>query len=164
MKHSVPNADASKWGEHLEAGDTLVEVLIAMAILGITVTALLSALLTTITSASEHRSVASIDTVARSYAEQLKYDVELQSSGSNWFIQCAPVTNTTYNGHTFSPPPNQPAGYTVVIQGIQYWNGSTNSFDASCGPNDMTGFQLVTLSVTAPNEISDTLSVGVRQP
>jgi type II secretory pathway pseudopilin PulG len=139
-------------------------VLIAMTILGITVTALLSALLTTITSASEHRSVASIDTVARSYAEQLKYDVELQPSGSNWFSQCAPVTATTYAGHTFSPPPNQPAGYTVVIQGIQYWNGSTNSFDASCGPNDMTGFQLVTLSVTAPNEISDTLSVGVRQP
>ena len=153
-----------------EAGDTLIEVLISIAILGITIAALLGALVTTITSASEHRSLASLDTVLRSYAEQLKYDVQLQGTNS-WFTQCATVSSPTtsppqYEGHTITPA-NQPpsAHYSVVVLGIKYWNDSTNNFDATCSaPGDQSGFQLVTLQAKAPNGITEPLSVGVRSP
>jgi type II secretory pathway pseudopilin PulG len=155
-----------------ETGDTLVEILIAIAILGVAVTALLGALVTSITSASEHRSLASNDTVIRSYAEQLKYDIELQPNA--WFTQCAQVTSTTYgvppNLQTVTPPPNLPAGYTVGISGIQYWNDVNNKFvndsSAACqsNANDQSGFQLLTMQVTAPNGVVETLSMGVRQP
>ena len=164
-----------------EAGDTLIEILIAIAILGITITALLGALLTTLTSAAEHRTMTSLDTALRSYAEQLKYDVELQPSNA-WFSQCAlagppPVgqTESTYNGNPVTPPSNQPTGYTVVIVGSQIWNGATNAFDpptpttnptqCSSNPNEsQSGFQLLTLEATAPNGLTDTLSLGLRQP
>ena len=154
-----------------EAGDTLIEVLISIAILGITITALLGALVTTITSASEHRSLASLDTVLRSYAEQLKYDVQLQPGANSWFTQCATVSSPTtsppqYEGHTITPanqPPN--VNYSVVILGIKYWNDSTNTFDATCGvPDDQSQFQLVTLQATAPNGVVEPLSVGLREP
>ena len=153
-----------------EAGDTLIEVLISMAILGITISALLGALLATITSASEHRSLASLDTVLRSYAEQLKYGVQLQGT-SSWFTQCATVSSSTtsppqYEGHTITPS-NQPpsAHYSVVITGIKYWNNSTNLFDPTCSaPGDQSGFQLVTFQATAPNGLTEPLSVGVRTP
>ena len=153
-----------------EAGDTLIEVLISIAILGITITALLGALVTTITSASEHRSLASLDTVLRSYAEQLKYDVQLQGTNS-WFAQCATVSSPTtsppqYEGHTITPA-NQPpsAHYSVVVLNIKYWNDSTNRFDATCSAlGDQSGFQLVTLQATAPNGVTEPLSVGVRTP
>jgi type II secretory pathway pseudopilin PulG len=153
-----------------ETGDTLIEVLISIAILGITITALLGALLTTITSASEHRSLASLDTVLRSYSEQLKYDVQLQGT-SSWFTQCATVSSPTtsppqYQGHTIIPlrqPPS--AHYSVVILAIKYWNDSTNVFDTACSaPGDQSGFQLVTFQVTAPNGVAEPLSVGVRTP
>jgi type II secretory pathway pseudopilin PulG len=153
-----------------EDGDTLIEVLISIAILGITITALLGALLATITSASEHRSLASLDTVLRSYAEQLKYDVQLQGA-SSWFTQCATVSSPTtspprYEGHSITPPNQPPSGhYSVVILGIKYWNDSTNTFDAACtGAGDQSGFQLVTFQVTAPNGVAEPLSVGVRTP
>jgi type II secretory pathway pseudopilin PulG len=153
-----------------EAGDTLLEVLIAIAILGIIVAALLGALLTTITSATEHRSLATLDTVLRSYAEQLKYDVQLQGTGS-WFTQCASVSSPTtsppqYQGHTVTPA-NQPPNvhYSAVILGIKYWNDVTNTFDTNCGaPGDQSGYQLVTFQVTAPNGLTEPLSVGVRTP
>jgi type II secretory pathway pseudopilin PulG len=152
---------------HPEAGDTLIEVLIAIAILGITVTALLGALVTTITSASEHRSLASLDTTLRSYAEQLKYDVQLQGT-SSWFTQCANVSSSPpqYQGHTVTPA-NQPPNvhYSVVILGIKYWNDATNMFDTNCSaPGDRSGFQLVTFQATAPNGLTEPLSVGVRTP
>lgn len=155
---------------HTEDGDTLIEVLISIAILGITITALLGALLTTITSASEHRSLASLDTVLRSYAEQLKYDVQFQGT-SSWFTQCATVSSPTtsppqYEGHTITPS-NQPpsAHYSVVILGIKYWNDSTNGFDTTCSaPGDQSGYQLVTFEATAPSGVTEPLSVGVRTP
>jgi hypothetical protein len=57
-----------------------------------------------------------------------------------------------------------PVGYTVVIKGIQYWDSTTNQFDPSCGSNDHTGFQLVTLTATGPNGLAESLSFGLRQP
>jgi len=73
-----------------EAGDTLIEVLVAVVILAFCVVGLLGALTTSITSSSEHRSLASDDTVLRSFAEAAKYDI--QFSPGYLYQNCA----TTY--------------------------------------------------------------------
>ena len=73
-----------------EAGDTLIEVLVAVVILGLCVVGLMGGLTTSITSSSEHRSLASDDTVLRSFAEAAKYDIQL--SPGYLYQDCA----TTY--------------------------------------------------------------------
>lgn len=144
-----------------DRGDTLVEVLIAVAIIGITVSALIAALITAITSSGLHRSLTDLDTVLRSNAEEAKYMIELQPSA--WFQNGATVTSTTYNGNSI--PFTTPAGYTVVITGIEYWNSSTDTFDSFySSPADTSGYQLLTLEATAPTGANETLAVGVRSP
>lgn len=154
-----------------DAGETLIEVLLAVVIIALSVSALLGGLITSITSSAEHRSLAELDTVLKSNADSLKYQVELmQPDTSAWFTDCASVAATSYGSHTviFSVP----SGYIVQLTGIQYWNSSTDQFDAtsvdstSClaNPSDQTGYQLLTLTGTAPNGVSQTLRLGVRKP
>lgn len=146
-------------GPERDRGDTLIEVVIAIAIIGITVSALLAALITALTSSGVHRSLTNLDTTLRSNAEEAKYLIELQPSA--WFQDGAPVTSTTYNGHTI--PFSTPSGYAIVISGIEYWNSSTDGFDASyTSPVDTTGYQLLILKATAPSGASQSLSVGLR--
>lgn len=154
-----------------EMGDTLIELLIAVVIIGIAVSALLSALITSLTASAEHRSLATIDTVLRSYAETIEYDVELQAN--SWYQDCASVTNSgatsDYVTSMGSKPVTftAPSGYSVSITGISYWNNSTAQFDdvssgqCQANPNDQSGYQLVTISALAPNNVSQDLSFGV---
>lgn len=152
-----------------EAGDTLIEVLLAVVILALSVSALLGALVTSISSSAEHRSLADLDTVLKSNAESVKYEVELQSGGSAWFSDCAPVTSTSYGSHVLSF--NTPSGYSMQLTSIQYWNSTSDKFEAtsvdstSCLLNsaDQSGYQLLTFTGTAPNGVSQTLHVGVRR-
>jgi len=81
---------------------------------------------------------------------------------------------------TVSPPTVPPAattasaadGYTVGISAIDWWNDSQsptsgftdsayNSPPSSCSADDHSGTQMVTLQATAPNKVTNTLSVVV---
>jgi hypothetical protein len=73
-----------------EAGDTLLEILVALVIISISVVALLGVLTTSITSSVEYRSLATTDTVLKGFADALKYEVEL--SPTPLYTNCA----TTY--------------------------------------------------------------------
>ncbi len=60
-----------------ESGDTLVEVLVAIVIIALTVVALMGTLTTSITSSAEYRSLATVDTVLKNFAEAIKNEVQL---------------------------------------------------------------------------------------
>jgi hypothetical protein len=60
-----------------EAGDTLIEVILAVVIVSIAVVSLLGGLVVSITSSSEHRSLATIDTILKSFAETAEYQIQL---------------------------------------------------------------------------------------
>ena len=62
--------DASENRRGSEAGDTLIELLLALAVLGIVVGALLIGFLTSFSSSATYRSVATMDTVLRSAVEE----------------------------------------------------------------------------------------------
>lgn len=138
-----------------DAGDTLIELLIALVIISIAVTGLMGALLTSITTSGEHRSLSVEDTMLRSYAEA--YENQIQFQPSPVFQECATVSQYT---HSLTPPAT-PAGFTVNFT-IQYLNNNGSSFDSTCGPND-TGAQLITLNA-AGEGATQTLAFVVRNP
>ena len=163
-----------------EHGDTLIEVLMAVVVIGLTVVALMGGLVTSITGSAEHQSIAQIDSLLKSYAEAAKFQIELQpvvanppsapifrdcsGSGSATAVLTYYQTNVQYTYPAAYPKPS----YAVVITELKPWNNASNSWDAACstsGTNhDANGLQLLTIKATAPNSISDQMQVIVRNP
>ena len=101
-----------------EAGDTLVEVLLAIVVLGLTSVALLAGFGTIISSSAEYRSLATMDTVLRSASQQAISQVGQQSGAL--FASCESAGPSGPGQVNFSLP----AGYTAVVSSVQYWNAS----------------------------------------
>src|SRR6516164_84757 len=78
-----------------EAGDTLVEILIALVVIGITVTAILGAFATTISASAEQRNLASADAFMRGFVNTAIYDISLSSTPL--FVACASSLPATYS-------------------------------------------------------------------
>jgi type II secretory pathway pseudopilin PulG len=140
-----------------EEGDTLIEVLIALVIISIAVTGLLGALITSITTSGEHRSLSVEDTVLRSYAEA--YENQIQFQSPPLFRECSTASEYMAAG---LKSPTTPAQYNVSFT-VQYGNTTGSSFDQTCGASDKTGVQLITLNAQGPGAIQ-TLAFVVRNP
>ncbi len=69
-----------------EAGDTLIEILIAIVIISLTVTALLGALVTAITSSTTEQSLSTVDSVLNGFAQSALFEVQQP----NVFQNCTP--------------------------------------------------------------------------
>jgi type II secretory pathway pseudopilin PulG len=139
-----------------ESGDTLIELLFTIVIISLAVVALLGGLTTAIAASGEHQSLAREDALLRSYAETAKAEIQFESSSPTQFTECAQPSDYPI---TLS---NIPSGFAVSISSIAYWNGSTFDYP-SCGADDRTGVQLVTLSATGPR-VKQTLNFVVRNP
>jgi len=135
-----------------ESGDTLVEVLLAIVILGIASLAVILAFATSISGSAEHRSLATFDTVLRSASEEVVSQLQQQTASE--FGTCtnpAPSYNVTFS---------LPTGYQATITQVQYWNG--NSFGSTCETNTP---QLFTIKVTnTTTNISYSISVVIDGP
>jgi type II secretory pathway pseudopilin PulG len=168
----------------------LVEILIAIVIIGLTAVAIIGALTTSITSAAEHRQLATGDTLAKSFAESVKNTIQLQAndkfencSSSKTpaqvladYVAAAPPWSTT------NPPPagdvyvpGYPSNYTVGIvltTGLEFWNAQTSTFDPGTGAGtcpavgnfDASGIQRITVKATGPGNVTVTVAVIVRDP
>lgn len=132
-----------------DAGETLVELLVTIVILGIVTAGIAAALLAAGTASSMQRNQVLAQNALRSWAEQL---------GAAAYTACATA------GSFAAPSPAPPAGFTATVTGVQYWNGTT--FGSTCAPD--TGIQRVTLRITAPNGLSpavgQNLTVVLRKP
>ena len=142
-----------------EAGDTLIEILITIVIISLAAVALLGALTTSITGSSEHSSLASIDTLLRSYAESAKEQIQLQQPSPTFQNNCSA---------TYAPTFADPTGYSLSISAIHFWNPTNRNFSdaqAACVQNDDdTTLQQITVLGRAPNNVSDMLSFVVSDP
>ena len=127
-----------------QEGTTLVEVLVAVAILGIAFVAVLGGMATSIMSSDIHRKQADSMAVLTRYAEVVK------AAG---YTACA---------STYSPPFSPPSGYQPSVTGVRYWDGT--AFQASCGPDK--GLQRVSLKleVSPSSGPPETLDVIKRAP
>jgi type II secretory pathway pseudopilin PulG len=156
MRHSsasnpekAGDSNVAKRGRRSESGDTLIEVLLAIIILGLASVAIMMAFATSISGSAEHRSLASFDTVLRSASEQAISQLEQQTTSE--FGTCPGTYSVNFS---LGAP-----GYSAVITQIQYWNGS--SFGSTCIINAP---QLITITVTGPTGATYSISVVVDGP
>jgi len=87
-----------------ERGDTLVEVLIAMIILGVASVALLAGFATSIAASAEHRNIASLDASTRIAANEAIADVQQQAQAAEGTptdpFTCSPTARNTSRSNT----------------------------------------------------------------
>lgn len=121
------------------AGSSLIEVLVAVALMGIAFVALLSGLAAAVTSSDVHRSKGLADTHLKSYAELVKADKPYVACGSTSDYALAPAALAT-------------SGFTVAVTQVEAWRGDNPATFAASGPgctpaND-TGLQRLTITLT----------------
>lgn len=132
-----------------EPGETLIEVLVAVAIMGLAFVVILGGIGTAIIGADVQKQQAGADLALRSAAETITYQ------------PCAA-----------SYPDQTPPGFVVEVTRVSYWDPGSNQFDvdppASCSPPSPSdsGLQLLDLTVTSASgrPTSETLQVVKRQP
>jgi large repetitive protein len=131
----------------LEAGDTLIEVLIALVVLAIASVALIVAFQTSISASSRHRSLANDDTVLTTATQEAI--TQLQNDSSIW-QSC--VSESTYPTITMpSPYQSDTINYAVTpgtgttTPTVEYWDGS--GFSSACPSNVATAAQELTIGV-----------------
>jgi len=102
---------------HREAGDTLLEVLIAIVVIAVGAVALVGALTTSITASVTYRTLATLDTVLKNFAETVKYDVQLDPTSTSIFTNCAsPSTYQLVSEYPTSAIPG--AGVSLFGSGL----------------------------------------------
>jgi type II secretory pathway pseudopilin PulG len=136
-----------------EAGETLAELVVAIAIIGLAVVVLVGGLAEGILASDVHRRHATADTVARDVAEAVKdRNIIWQSNG-------------VYPSSTWSSL--VPSGYSVTVTGLCWSSYTTPATFSSCTSapgNANLGLQQLTITATAPgSRARDTVVVLKRR-
>ncbi|MFE7514783.1 type IV pilus modification PilV family protein [Streptomyces sp. NPDC057540] len=126
-----------------DEGETLIEVLVAVVLMGVAFVTVLGGIGTALISSATQQKVTGADSVIRSAAESIVREP---------YVSCADGYAT----------PTPPAGFTVTVE-IEYWDG-VGAFGPSC-PTADTGVQKVTLTVhgTGPRPGRDTTLEVVKR-
>jgi prepilin-type N-terminal cleavage/methylation domain-containing protein len=104
-------------------GFSLAEILVTIVIVGITFTAILGGLMTSIRVSDLQRTEATADAVARSAAEWVKDTVK------NPYVNCAGTAAYSLAGLP------TPSGYSATITSVEYWDGATPTAGTPYSPN-----------------------------
>ena len=134
-----------------DRGESLVELLVAVAIMGTAVVALLAGLATAVVVSDQHRKQAAAGVQVRTFAETVERAINGSPSAS---VECASAT--TYES-VFTAEP----GYASDVVAVQYWTGSR--FSDTCPPD--LGVQKVSLAVRSTDDRAvETVDVIIRKP
>ncbi|MGI5246193.1 type IV pilus modification PilV family protein [Dactylosporangium sp. CA-139066] len=132
-------------GEPNDRGETLIELLVTVIIMGVAMVALVGGIATSIRMSDIHRKQAQAGAYLRAFGEAI--------AGAT-YVECAGTS--TYAAYSTGD-----ATYTPTITTVRYWDGST--FGTVCAPD--TGIQKVSLKVsTSDNKAIETLDVIIRKP
>jgi len=151
------NADhrpAEDRGETLDdRGETLIELLLAVTIMGIAVVAVVAGLGVSILVSDIHRKQATAGAYARDYAEAIETAV-----AGGGYVPCATVAS-------YSAPAgfSVPAGYakSVVAGSVAYWNGA--GWQPGCAADS--GLQRLTVQVASTDgRATEQVAVVLRKP
>jgi type II secretory pathway pseudopilin PulG len=96
-----------------EAGETLLEILITMVVLGIGVVAVMGLMASTIIGSDAHRNQAAAEVVAREYGELIKQ--KQRSLDPVDFVPCPGETELE------PAPAFDPDGWNVAIESVEWW-------------------------------------------
>jgi type II secretory pathway pseudopilin PulG len=141
-----------RWRPHpdSELGETLLELIIAIMILGVCVVAIGSGIAMSITISAVHRDQATAQDSLHNFAETL------ESS----YIPCtgAPTPNYGRSLAQLTPP-----GFSAPTVMVDYWVPATGTFSSTCPSGGDTGLQQVALTlVSTAGRVSQSLVVDLR--
>ena len=120
-----------------QTGATLVEVLIALALVGILVLALASGMLTLLKTSTETTKQQQVELALGSFTESLK---------SGPYTKCAAlVAGSPYPNTAAWVPPQ--SSMTASLVKIEYWDTRSTSFVAACPASGDQGTQRLTVQV-----------------
>ena len=152
-----------------DAGDTLIEVLIALVVLGVTVVAMLLAFGSALTGSGEHRTLTNIAAAEKTVSQQIA--AQLQNANPPLYAPCAaaPTYQTGSNAIAFT---NLPSGYSAQVSAVGLWDPNDSSFDltqAACNTllvdsNNQSAPQLITATVTYPTGGHSVVTTVVNNP
>ena len=125
-----------------DRGDTLLEILLAVVIIGAIFSAFFVAISTSTSASTAHRNFVTADTLLRDYAEAAKAAAR---------ADCP--TSTTYTTTTTTPP----TGFTVA-------NGTGFVSGTGVCPASASSVQEAEFTVTLPGGATRTLQIDVRTP
>jgi type II secretory pathway pseudopilin PulG len=111
-----------------DQGDTLIELLVALVIISIVVAALFNSLIESTSASTEHRSMANLSTVLRSFAESATYAIQSEPLGPGTgpeYTQCA--TPTSYKVLSNPVPATGPSQTVTTVFATGLHAGSTIS-------------------------------------
>jgi type II secretory pathway pseudopilin PulG len=135
-----------------DRGESLLEVLIAVTIMGIALVAIVGGLATSILVSDIHRRQATAGAYAHDYAEAIENAV----AGGGYVACSTPASYASPAGFTV------PAGYSksVVAGSMRYWNGTWQS---ACGTD--AGLQQLTVQVASDDgRAAERVVVVLRKP
>jgi prepilin-type N-terminal cleavage/methylation domain-containing protein len=121
-----------------QRGDSLIEIIFALVVIGLVASALFAAIVTNTNGATSHRDLVNADRVLRNYAEAVKSDAR---------------SGCTAPGAVWTSSYTAPSGYTI---------NSLSAATRTCPA--VTATQQVDLQVTLPNGTVKPLSLLVRTP
>jgi type II secretory pathway pseudopilin PulG len=136
----------------IDAGETLIELIMAVAIMGIAVVAIVGGIATSILMSDIHRKEASAGAYVRNYAEAIAGHYNASALLSSYAPSAA-------IGFVLDPATT---GFTAAVTSVKCWDDTVSAFGTCSGGSPV---QQVTLSV-ASNDLraSESLVVVVRQP
>ncbi len=121
-----------------ERGDTLVEVMMTVAIVGIAFTGILTGLATAINLSAMDRGDANVRTVLVSASESVK---------SQTYVPCPDANNNSYNPTSGVTLPSGWSSSNVVVTQLYGWNGTSFT---TCPATDQK-LQLIAVRATSPD-------------
>jgi Tfp pilus assembly protein PilW len=137
-----------RWAD--DRGESLVELLVAMLVMGTAVVAVVGGLGTAIMMSDIHRKQAAIGAKLNEYAATIQTAV----ATSPGYADCADASD--YPSYDAGPD------YTAEPIQVHYWDGAT-TFVATCGSD--TGVQLVTLRIHSDDgRVTRSMDIVIRKP
>ena len=144
-----------------ERGETLVEVLVALIILGVAAVAILAGLQLSVATSDIHRKQTTGGAYARSYAEAIQRYV---ASAPGHYVECAPAN--AYAPATVGFGSELPVGFTGTQAAAAQRVPPDGGPAGSCAGND-TGVQQVKITVSSDDDderAAEELVVLLRRP
>jgi len=136
-----------------DAGETLIELLVSIVIMGLSGAAIVGALMVAVGASQLHQRQVQVQQYLRSWAEMVS------NATDGAYSPCADTGH--YQG---LPKPAAVGGISASVTNVDYWDGA--AFVGSCGGGS--GVQRVTLRVEASGlafgGVTKSLDVVVRQP